>query len=138
MGHLTFEIEIRSALGQSATTKTSFASAISRADGVMMVFFPMTILELASTAARPSSSQTNPTGFACLFSACACGGSSCVYEDNGGAAAGAAGAGTGLGATVLVPSHRSTISSMAARPPSAAAAAVPVLRGGDAATSRTP
>src|SRR5437867_12148974 len=63
---------------QSATTKTSLASAISRADGVMMVFFPMTILELARTAARTSSSQTNPTGFDSLFSACGRGGSSCV------------------------------------------------------------
>ena len=60
----------------------------------MMVFFPTTILEFASTAARTSSSQTNPTGLDSFFSGFGRGGSSSLYEDNGGAT----GAGTGAGA----------------------------------------
>src|SRR5438094_676642 len=60
----------------SATTNTSLDSPRSRAEGVMMVFFPTVIFALDKMAARTSSSQTNPTGLDSLFSAFGFGGSS--------------------------------------------------------------
>src|ERR1051325_5659591 len=87
---------LQETFGYSAVIKMSFASASSRAEGVMMVFFPTTILDFACTAARTSSSHTNPTGFDSVFSALAFGGSSCVYDESGGAAAGVVGVGAGM------------------------------------------
>src|SRR5437016_4375697 len=123
--------------GYSATTKMSFASASSRADGVMMVFFPTMILEFASTAARTSSSQTKPTGLVSFVSTFGFCGSSSVYEDNGGAAGGVTGVtetGAGWGAVAVGrrPSHLSTTCSIVAREPAGADAAATT------ATSRTP
>src|SRR5262245_30271208 len=69
----------------SEITKTSLASARSRAEGVMMVFFPTTILEFARIATRTSSSQTNPTGLASFFSTTGFGGSNSLNDESGGA-----------------------------------------------------
>ena len=66
-----------------------------------MVFFPTTIFDFASTAARTSSSQTKPTGFVSFFSTFGLAGSSCAYDERGGATADVAvGAGAATGGKV--------------------------------------
>src|SRR6266699_1097151 len=99
---LTVSGAYKGQLNHASITNTSLASPSSRADGVMMVFFPTVIFAFDSIAARTSSSQTNGTGRDSFFSGLGFAGSSSVYEDNGGAT----GAGTTTGAgSERRPSH---------------------------------
>src|SRR5258706_964100 len=75
----------------SISTNTSFASPRSRADGVMIVFFPTAILEFPRIADRTSSSHTKPVGLITLLSilsALGFEGSSSLNDDSGGAIGG--------------------------------------------------